>query len=128
MKSAPKTTFNLDQLIEEQVGKLLLQSADPIIDKIVIAIRPIIADYILAVRKQLSTQKEFVTIATAAKKYKITRRTIYNWLEKGVIESFVYDGKLFVALHQIEFALQNVYQPQKIRNKSHLSVVDETMI
>lgn len=95
------------------VSNLLLQSLDPLME----ILRIHVTDYVLKIRKQLTTRQEFTTVSNASRKTGISVETIYIWIRKDLLKSFEIEGKKIVSLSEVKHLKQVVYQPSKSRKK-----------
>jgi hypothetical protein len=114
MDSTPQTTPKAEQ----DVAAALLQNLNPLMEKLIPAIKTIIVDYIIAMRKHILTGDEFVTIRQAARRLDISVPTLYMWKDKGILNPLHIEGKIYVSISEVRFAKQTIYQPAKATKQS----------
>jgi hypothetical protein len=99
----------LDALIEnlsnDLISKVLLQSIEPLLLKI----KPILVDHILTLRRQMLGQNEFMSISKAARACDITRKTLYDWIDKDIISCYMVDDRRVVSISEIKEIYNTVY-------------------
>ena len=103
----------------------LLEMVDPLTLIIIKRIKPILADYILEVRKSMLKGTEFSTIPNASKLSGIPTTTIYTWISKGMLEVYPVSPRIniislsqfknvmkdYVGHHKKSKPVQNVLEP-----------------
>lgn len=91
----------LDPISRKGLANLLLETIDPLIAKIILVIKPIIADYIIVERRKLLYDNELTSIIKASDITKISIKTIYKWIASGLIEVYMINDKKVVSISQI---------------------------
>jgi hypothetical protein len=101
----------------QDVAEALLQSFDPLMERLIPVIRVIIADYIIDMRRQLLSGDKFLTVRQAAKLMGVSVPTIYVWIKKEIINPVCIEDKIYVSISEVRFARDTIYQPAKATKK-----------
>lgn len=112
----------IDPLSRKAMSSILLKLSDPILLRIVDAIRPIIHELIITERKTLINGLEIMTIAQASSITSVPINTIYSWIANGVIENFSIANKNHVSLTQIKHIMKTKSYSSK--SKSSVPIED----
>jgi hypothetical protein len=110
---------NLDSIIAEKLAdSILLQSIDPLVDKI----RIFVTDYILELKKTLSTPGELTTVSKAAKIISVHPNTIYRWIDNGVITCYYIESFRIVSITEVKNVYEQLYNIKMSRYKNRDSI------
>lgn len=117
----PEAQNNMDYISQSKskkdVAQVLLQKLDPLREQIFSLIGTMLDDYVIAMRRQLLSGDEFLTVRNAARKVGVSVATIYVWIDKGILSRIYIEGKLYVSISELRFARQSIYQPAKATKK-----------
>lgn len=103
---------------KQDVAEALLQSFDPLMERLIPVIRVIIADYILDMRRQLLSGDKFLTVRQAARRMGVSVPTLYMWIKKEIINPVCIEDKKYVSISEVRFARDSIYQPAKATKKA----------
>jgi hypothetical protein len=103
---------------KQDVAQALLQSLDPLMEKITPIIRSILAEYIISLRRQLLSGDHFLSVSDAARRVKVSDATLYVWIKKGLLNPIYMENKKYLSQAELRFAREHFYQPGKATKKT----------
>ena len=103
---------------KQDVADVLLQSIDPLMEKLIPMIRIYLTDYIINMRRQLLSGDRFLTVRQAARRMGVSVPTIYVWINKELINPVYIEDKIYVSISEVRYARDNYYQPAKATKKA----------
>lgn len=119
--------------IRKLIGQKLLSSIDPLTESItkvlLIAITPVIADYIMSLRIAILRDNEFRSLKNASSITKVPLATIYHWTTHKLLQLYVIDNKQYVSMTELNALLRdkktNYQSPKKPKKKPVKSLMKD---
>ncbi len=97
------------------VADILLQSIDILVDDIIKAIRPILADRIISLRTQLLKDEEFISVQRASKQCNLPIRTIHTWIHREVLQQYITsNGRHLVSISDVRTLKEKAFPYSKV--------------
>lgn len=114
LTSASFDEIIIDPLTRKAMSSILLETVDPILVRIIEAIKPIIAELVISERRILIQGLDLVSISEASQKTSVPIPTIYSWIGNGLIDSFIISSKTHISLAQLSNIIKTKSYSKKL--------------